>query len=179
MVTPAAALTALGEETASELLERSFDLLTVTQRRFLVARIEHDTDAEALRQSHVSNNSLIHWRSTSVAFEKIYLAAKRSTPAEMTAINGMRFGYVAGKCLTIIEEFISDSIDVDEIPSGVHRAKLDKATFALSFLKELRSRSPRAPRTNERPSSLTNDKVNVLELTESAMRENGKDSNAD
>tara|TARA_R110002020_G_scaffold167796_1_gene356317 strand:+ start:440 stop:1123 length:684 start_codon:yes stop_codon:yes gene_type:complete len=179
MVTSSAALTALGEETASELLERSFDLLTVSQRRFLVARIENDTDAAALRQAHVGQNALAHWRSTSVSFEKIYLAAKRSTPAEMSAINGMRFGYVAGKCLTIIEEFITDEIDPDEIAAGIHVAKQARANFALSFLKELRSRSARPGRINEKQSNLTENKVNVLELTEMAMRDNGKDDEQD
>ena len=177
MVTPAAALNLLGEETASELLERSFDLLTVTQRRFLIARIENNTDIAAIKQSHISKNSLEHWRSTSVAFEKVYLAAKRSTPAEIAVISQMRFGYIAGTCLTTIEEFLAADIDPDEVESGVYNAKQIRAKFALNVIQELRVRSAQMARDrlNARPSSMPANATNVLELTQAAMNANGKD----
>lgn len=177
MVTPETALGLLGEDTASELLERSFDLLTVSQRRFLVARIENDTDAAALRQSHTGATSLEHWRATGVAFEKIYLAAKRSTPAEIATISQMRFGYIAGTCLTTIEEFLALDVDPEEVSSGIYNAKQVRANFALNVIKELRTRGAQAARTrvNAKESAIKPGATNVLELTQEAMVANGKD----
>jgi hypothetical protein len=178
MVTPTAALNMLGEDTASELLERSFDLLTVSQRRFLVARIENTTDTAALKQAHVMHSSLDHWRSTSVAFEKVYLAAKRSTPAEIATISQMRFGYIAGTCLTAIEDFLAVEIDPDEVASGVYNARQVRANFALNVIKELRTRGAQAARerVNVKESSIKPGSINILELTQEAMSENGKDA---
>ena len=173
MVTVNAALDALGEETATELLERSFDLLTAVQRRFLVARIETDTDAEAIRRAHTTTNTVAHWRATGGSFEKIYLAAKRSTPAEMAEVNSMRFGYVAGKCLNIIEEFVTDDISADDVGSGVQTAKQQRANFALSLLRELRSRSVAHHRANEKRTSLTGQAEATLSLTQESMVRHG------
>ena len=111
MTTDSAALDMVGEPGASDLLERNIDLLPVSQRRFLIHRIESTTDADALRQARLSSTTMLaEWRKKSPIFERIYLAAKRSTPEEQAAISNMRFSYIAGKCLSLIEEFVGRSL---------------------------------------------------------------------
>ena len=179
MTTDSAALDMVGEPGASDLLERNIDLLTVSQRRFLIHRIESTTDADALRQARLSSTTMLaEWRKKSPIFERIYLAAKRSTPEEQAAISNMRFSYIAGKCLSLIEEFVGQEPDPANVGDGTFPARERQATFALNVLKEFRTRASQMPRKNAKPSTLSAGVKSVEDLTREAMKQAGDNEDA-
>ena len=129
---------------AQEAYELYFERLRPNQRRFLLARMEADTDAEAYRRVHISPHTLYDWRHNSVPFETVYTEVIRAAPDELAALQVYRLQEVAASCITTIEDALSATPDPDDISTGVFDAKLRKGALALNMLKETRARTPQA-----------------------------------
>jgi transposase-like protein len=112
------------------------------QRRFLLARMDTDSDAEACRRAHISPHTLYNWRRESVPFETVYQEIMRATPGELQTLQVYRLQEVANSCIETMEDALSADPDPDEIKSGVFDAKLRKGTLALNMMKEIRVRTP-------------------------------------
>ena len=131
---------------ARETYELYLDRLRPHQRRFLLFRMDTDTDSEAIRRAHMSPHTLYDWREHSVAFETVYQEVIKATPDQLQALQVYRLQEVAASCITTIEDALGASADEEEVKSGVFDAKLRKASLALNMMKEIRVRTPASHR---------------------------------